>query len=136
MKSTTSERTNSVLRNIFSRNGLPEQIVSDSCPQFTSDEFTLFMKMNGIKHFQSAPHHPAMNGLADRFFQTFKKSIKAMGMENITLQHKADNFLFVYQNSVHSTTKQTPAMLFMNRRLRSRIDLLKPNLLRKWATDV
>ena len=131
MKSTTSERTISVLRNIFSRNGIPEHIVSDNGPQFTSDEFTLFMKMNGIKHFKSAPHHPATNGLAERFVQTFKKSIKAMAKETVTLQHKVDNFLFVYRNSVHSTTNQTPAMLFMNRPLRSRIDLLKPNLRRE-----
>lgn len=131
MKSTTSEKTISVLRSIFSRNGLPEQIVSDNGPQYTSDEFQLFMKKNGIKHFKSAPHHPATNGLAERFVQTFKKSMKAMTKEDISLQHKVDNFLFVYRNSVHATTNQAPAMLFMNRRLRSHIDLLKPNLRRE-----
>ncbi|CAL9690514.1 unnamed protein product [Knipowitschia caucasica] len=131
MKSTTSEKTISVLRNIFSRNGLPEQIVSDNGPQYTSEEFNLFMKKNGIKHFRSAPHHPATNGLAERFVQTFKKSLKAMANEDISLQHKVDNFLLVYRNSVHATTNQTPAMLFMNRRLRSCIDLLKPNLRRE-----
>lgn len=131
MKSTTSEKTISVLRSIFSRNGLSEQIVSDNGPQYTSDEFRHFMKKNGIKHFKSAPHHPATNGLAERFVQTFKKSIKAMERENISLQHKVDNFLFVYRNSVHATTNRTPAMLFMNRHLRSRIDLLKPNLRRE-----
>ncbi|KAM4544068.1 vascular cell adhesion protein 1-like [Fundulus diaphanus] len=51
-----------------------------------------------------------------------------MTKEDISLQHKIDHFLLVYRNSVHATTNQTPAMLFMNRRLRSRIDLLKPNL--------
>ena len=128
MKSTTSEKTVSVLRTIFARNGLPEQIVSDNGPQFTSEEYNLFMKKNGIKHFKSAPHHPATNGLAERFVQTFKKSIKAMDKDDIPLQHKVDNFLFVYRNSVHATTNQTPAMLFHGRNLRSRIDLLKPNL--------
>ncbi|XP_062865163.1 uncharacterized protein K02A2.6-like [Trichomycterus rosablanca] len=131
MKSTTTEKTISVLRNIFSRNGLPEQIVSDNGPQFISEEFKLFMKKNGIKHFKSAPHHPATNGLAERFVQTFKRSIKAMEKENISLQHKVDNFLFVYRNAVHSTTNQAPAMLFIKRTLRSRIDLLKPNLRRE-----
>lgn len=51
-----------------------------------------------------------------------------MEKDNISLQHKLDNFLFVYRNSVHSTTNQTPAMLFLGRMLRSHIDLLKPNL--------
>lgn len=130
MKSTTSEKTIAVLRSIFSRNGLPEQMVSDNGPQFTSEEFILFMRRNGIKHFKSAPHHPATNGLAERFVQTFKKSIKAMEKQDISLQHKVDNFLIAYRNAVHATTNQTPAMLFMNRTLRSRIDLIKPNLRR------
>lgn len=130
MKSTTSEKTVAALRSIFSRNGLPEQILSDNGPQYTSEEFSLFMKKNGIKHLKSAPHHPATNGLAERFVQTFKRSIKAMDKEDVSLQHKVDNFLLVYRNSVHATTNQTPAMLFMNRNLRSRIDLLKPNLRR------
>lgn len=51
------------------------------------------MKKNGIKHFKSAPHHPATNGLVERFVQTFKKSMKAMVKENISLQHKVDTWL-------------------------------------------
>lgn len=67
------------------------------------------------------------NGLAEKFVQTFKKSIKAMEREDMSRQHKVDSFL-IYRNSVHATTNQTPAMLFMNRSLRSCIDLLKLNL--------
>ena len=47
---------------MFARNGLPEQLVSDNGPQFTSTEFADFMKGN---HILSAPHHPASNGLTD-----------------------------------------------------------------------
>ena len=36
----------------------------DSGSQFSSDEFATFMKRNGIKHFNSAPNHPATNALA------------------------------------------------------------------------
>ena len=34
--------------------GIPEQIVSDNGPQFTSESFAVFMKMNGIRHTRSA----------------------------------------------------------------------------------
>ena len=54
-----------LLRTVFARNGLPEQIVSDNGPQFTSSKFENFMKENGITHFRSAPYHPATNGLAE-----------------------------------------------------------------------
>lgn len=55
---------------IFSRFGILEVLVSDNGPQ--SEEFRLFMKINGIVHKRSAPYHPATNGQAERNVQTFK----------------------------------------------------------------
>ena len=46
MASTTTEKTLEVLRGMFARYGLPDQIVSDNGPQFTSTEFDVFMKRN------------------------------------------------------------------------------------------
>ena len=46
-------------------------------PQFTSSEFELCMRENGIKHIKSSPYHPASNGEAERFVQTFKHTLKA-----------------------------------------------------------
>lgn len=88
------------------------------------------MKLNGVKHITSAPYHPATNGLAERFVQTFKKAIKAMDNDNISLQHKIDNFLFMYRNATHTTTGQTPAMMFLKRNLTSCLDLIKPDVRR------
>ena len=64
MKTTTAEKTIRVLRNMFAHHGLPEQLVSDNGPQFTSFEFEQFLHKNRVKHILSAPYHPASNGLA------------------------------------------------------------------------
>ena len=61
---------------IFATHGLPERIVTDNGPQFCSQEFKEFLKVNGIQHAFSAPYHPATNGEAERFVQTFKHSMK------------------------------------------------------------
>ena len=45
------------------------------------EEFQSFLKQNGVKHPTSAPHHPATNGLAERFVQSFKQSMKASGKD-------------------------------------------------------
>ena len=66
VSSTTSSSTMEVLRDLFARFGIPEQIVSDNGTQFVSDEFQAFVKFNGIRHITSAPYHPATNGLAER----------------------------------------------------------------------
>jgi transposase InsO family protein len=93
MKTTTSTKTTEVLRSIFSPNGIPAQIVSDNGSQFSSDEFATLMKRNGIKHFKFAPCHPATNGLAIRFIQTFKNSMRAMKDENRDINQKIENCL-------------------------------------------
>jgi len=77
MYSITAQKTITELRKLFAACGLSEQLVSDNGPQFVSDEFATFMKMNGIKHICCAPYHPSSNGAAERFVQTFKKVMKA-----------------------------------------------------------
>ncbi|XP_053092543.1 uncharacterized protein K02A2.6-like [Pangasianodon hypophthalmus] len=130
MTSTTASQMVTVLRELFARTGVPEQLVSDNGPQFVSAEFQIFLKNNGIKHLTSAPYHPATNGLAERFVQSLKNALRAMTNEKMTLNQKLQNFLFAYRNAAHATTNRTPAMLFLGRPLRSRLDLLKPNLKR------
>ena len=73
MSSITSEATIEKLRDMFARHGIPQQLVSDNGSQFTSQEFSDFMKRNGIKHTLVAPYHPRSNGQGERFVQTFKQ---------------------------------------------------------------
>ncbi|KAK7882126.1 hypothetical protein WMY93_028300 [Mugilogobius chulae] len=127
MDSTTSSKTIQVLRGLFSRYGIPHILVSDNGPQFCSEEFSMFLKSNGVKHIRSAPYHPASNGLAERFVQTFKHALKS-SRGTKPVQQRLDTFLLTYRNTPHATTKETPAMLFLGRKLRSRLDFLKPSV--------
>ena len=70
VSSTTSSSTIGVLRDLFARFGIPEEIVSDNGTQFVSEDFQAFIRSNGIRHITSALYHPATNGLADRAVQT------------------------------------------------------------------
>ena len=128
MNSSTTTKTVDALRHVFAIHGLPEQLVSDNGAQFVSDEFSQFMKQNGIKHLRSAPYHPATNGLAERFIQTFKRAMKAGMKEKVQLKQCLENFLLTYRTTAHATTKETPCRLMMGRSLRTRLDFLRPNL--------
>ena len=128
LTSTTASKTIDVLREIFSRNGLPEQIVSDNGPQFVSEEFGRFMKENAIKHIRISPYHPASNGAAERLVQTFKQAMRAMESQQVPLQQTLSNFLLMYRSTPHSTTGETPSKLFLGRQLRTRFDLLLPDV--------
>ncbi|CAC5381590.1 unnamed protein product [Mytilus coruscus] len=128
MSSKTSEKTINALRCLFSSHGIPTEIVSDNGPQFTSSEFETFLKKNGVKHILSAPYHPSSNGEAERAVRTFKQAMKTVKNESGTLSEKLCRFLLGYRTTPHSTTRRTPAELFVGRRLRTRLDALKPNI--------
>ena len=66
----------SALRTLFVRYGLPQQIVSkENGPLFQSAVFENFLKQNSIQRVLVSLYHPSSNGQAERFVQTFKKSI-------------------------------------------------------------
>ena len=79
VSSTAIEPTIRVLQRIFATHGLPDSIVSDNGTAFTSQEFSVFCKANGIRHIRSAPRHPSTNGLAKRAVQVFKILCKENG---------------------------------------------------------
>ena len=99
--------------------------------QFVSKEFEDFTNQNGIRHCKVAPYHPRLNGLAERFVQTFKMAMKKMSRGGGDINQKLTNFLLNYWKTPQSTVKEAPAMLLMKRIPRSRLDLLVPNLNKK-----
>ena len=127
---TTAEETISTLRSLFARLGLPDQIVFDNGPQFTSEAFRKFTTANGIKHVTGAPYHPATNGQAEKLVQSFKKRVKA-DKSGRTLQHKLDRFLLAYRSAPHATTSLSPAQLLLGLNVKTRLDLIKPDVTRE-----
>ena len=74
--STTAAATVEQLRGMFAQHGIPETMVSDNGPLFTSDEFAQFCHENGIYRVLVTPYHPSSNGLAERAVQTIKNGIR------------------------------------------------------------
>ena len=125
MTSTTASRTVDVLRSLFSRFGIPHQLVSDNGPQFVSEEYKQFCEQNGIRRVLVAPYHPSSNGEAERFVQTFKSAMRKAGTKK--LQLSLTQFLLRYRTTPHPATGKTPAELIFGRQIRTRLDLLHPS---------
>ena len=122
-----TSKTLDTLRQVFPAYGLRDQLVSDNDPEFTSEEFQLFLKCNGIKHCRTAPYHPATNNEAKRFVQTTKKSIMAGRRGRRSDQHKLSGLLLVYRSTPHAVTGVPPSTLFLNFHIKIVLDLLKQN---------
>eukprot|EP00731_Ephydatia_muelleri_P016133 Em0009g557a len=78
MSTTTSLATVAEVTRLFASYGMPQQLVLDNGPQFTSVEFKEFLRTNGVRHIQIAPYHPSSNGAAERFVRTFKEAMQKM----------------------------------------------------------
>jgi len=120
MRSTDVAATISVLFNLFTQYGFPEQVVSDNRPLFQSKGYRDFLKLNGIQRVLVSPYHPAVNGQAERFLQTFKKFLQASERDG-TLHLLIQNFLLSYRSTQHAKTGTTPTKLFLQRELRTRL---------------
>ncbi|XP_035806354.2 uncharacterized protein K02A2.6-like [Amphiprion ocellaris] len=126
MSNITASLTADTLRSIFATHGLPDTVVTDNGPTFTSDVFKVFMEKNGIRHIRTAPYHPASNGLAERAVETLKAGLRKMSGHS--LEMKLSRFLFQYRITPHSTTGLTPAEMLMGRKPKSHLDLLRPDV--------
>lgn len=116
------------LRSLFARFGLPLVVVSDNGPPFNSAEFQRFLGNNGIKHKTSAPYHPQSNGQAENSVKYIKYKLRGAFRDSVNVSVALSRILFDYRNSIHVTTNETPAKLMFGRNLRTRFDLLRPNL--------
>ena len=112
--SLTSSTVTQKLRAMFARFGIPQTIVSDNGPCYSSQEFKAFAHAWDFEHITSSPLYPQSNGLAEKTVQTAKAL-----MDKAHAQ-KTDPYLSLleYRNTPVDGLK-SPAQLLMSRRLRS-----------------
>ena len=116
------------LRTTFTTHGLQKVLVSNNGSIFTSEDFNVFTRRNGIRHVTSAPYHPSLNGLGERAVAS-KQGMKKQGKGSI--ETKLACFLLSYRTTPQTTTGETPAQLRWSCTLRTQIDLLKPSVATK-----
>ena len=100
------------LDNIFKLHGMPEDIVSDRDPRFTSIFWSELMAMLGAKRSMSTAYHPQSDGQTERMNRVLEDMLRhycdpsqADWDEHLSLAE------FAVNNAVQASTKFTPFML-------------------------
>ncbi len=73
-------------------------------------------------------YHPSSKGLVERFVQTFKRNMKASEHLELSFHQQLMSCLLSYRATSHTTTQVAPASLFLQRHVRTRLDLVRPEI--------
>ncbi len=73
---TTTRSIIKAIKEVFARFGIPDILVTDNGPQFSSAEFGVFARMWNFDHVTSSPYHPQSNGKAENAVKTVKRLFK------------------------------------------------------------
>ena len=109
-----------VLKSIFARHGIPQNVISDNGRQYTSSEFKEFSIKYKFKYITSSPKHPRGNGVAERAVQTTKQ----------ILEKSDDPYLgLLSYRSTPLSFGISPAELLMNRKICTTLPDLNRNIM-------
>ena len=116
LKQTTAEEVIKHTKSISARHGIPELVISDNGPQYSSKVYADFAKEFQFKHVTSSPYHPQSNGEAER----------AVGTVKSLLKKEKDPYLAIL--SYRATPLQNgycPSELLMSRKLRTVVPITR-----------
>lgn len=115
---------------IYARYGIPEELISDRGPPFTSKEMRDFYQEWNIYHNPSTPTYARSNGEVERCVQTIKTALTK------AFEDGKDPFLVLL--NYRTTSKNglpSPAELMMGRRLRNRLPVHPQKLEPTYSTS-
>ena len=123
LSSTTSIQVINSLKSIFARYGIPDSVLSDGGPQYTSLSFKQFSDSYGFTHIRSSPYFPQSNGEAERAVQTVKSLLRKADSSG------QDPYLALLSyRTTPLRNGYSPSQLLMNRSLQSRLPAMPKHL--------
>ena len=116
------------VRHIGCRYGLPESIVTDRDPRWTSDFWKGVAKYLKMRMSLSSSHHPQHDGRTEIVGKQLVTMLRAYVGDDLDDWAIWLHILeFAYNNAVHSSTGTTPFFLLYGFHPRTPLDFLKPS---------
>ena len=121
LHSTDAFHVAEALIGVFSRVGIPGEILTDQGSNFTSQLLTELYRM-----LQATPYHPQTDGLVERFNQNLKSMLRKIATKEGRDWDKMTPFLlFAYREVPQSSTGFSPFELLYGKQVRGPLDVLR-----------
>jgi Integrase core domain. len=123
LSSSTSQVIIKHFKSIFSRQGVPAQLISDGGPPFSSKELQSFYTEWNIEHKCSSPYYPRSNGLVEQTVKLVKSTLYKCKEDG------ADPYLaMLHLRNSCADNQETPAKLLYARNLRTNLPISNSQL--------
>ncbi|KAJ9166930.1 hypothetical protein P3X46_021619, partial [Hevea brasiliensis] len=97
--------------NIICRHGLPSEIVTDNAKNLNGPKIRNLCDQYKIRHLNSSPYRPQMNGAVEAANKNLKRIIRKMTITYRDWHDMLPFALHAYQTSVRTSTRATPYSL-------------------------
>ena len=126
MKTVDAEAVAEELLKLFSRVGIPREILTDQGTNFTSQLLGELYRLLGVKALRTTPYHPQTDGLVERFNGTLKAMLRKSAREDGKDWDKLLPYvLFAYREVPQESTGFSPFELLYGRDVRGPLDVIK-----------
>ena len=114
------------LVNIFSRIGIPQEILSDRGSQFVSDLMREISRLLSVRQPQTTPYHAQCNGLVERWNGTLRRMIQKMAAEKPSdWDRYIPALLFSYREVAQASLGFSPSKIVYGRSVRGPMSVLR-----------
>ena len=126
LKNIDTETVAEALLDMYSRVGVPEEVLSNLGTQFTSNCMKEVSRLLSIRRLTTSPYHPACNGLVKKFNRTLKRMLGRLCHEQPRQWHRFINpLLFACGEARQEVTGFSPFELLYGRTVRGPVQILK-----------
>jgi hypothetical protein len=132
LKDIKAETVTEALFEMWSRLGIPDEVVTDQGSQFSGELMREVNKLLDIKHHMTTPFHPMANGLVEKMNGSLKSMLRKLSLEQ---PEKWPSFLpsllFAYREAPHESLLFSPFELLFGRAVKGPMQILR----KIWTDD-
>ncbi|XP_036066885.1 uncharacterized protein LOC112138883 isoform X2 [Oryzias melastigma] len=126
LRDITAKQIAYALLQLFSRVGIPSEILTDQDTNFLSNTLKQVYRLLGIKSIRTTAYHPQTDGLVERYNRTLKSILrKFISMNAKDWDKWLPYLLFAYREVPQASTGFSPFELLYGRQVRGPLDVLQ-----------
>ena len=110
---------------MFTRFGVPRQIISDQGREFEGELFKELCIRMGIEKLRTTGYHPQTDGLVERFNRSLIQMLSSFVSQNLNdWDDHLPYVMMAYRASKHETTRMTPNLVVFGRETNLPVDIM------------